>query len=51
MTLNALGVLILLSRIIPVKFEYKPMKNILLATIVMGIFLLIVHFLLSPRIM
>ncbi len=29
MTLNALGALILLSRVISVKFEYEPIKNIL----------------------
>ena len=46
MTLNALGALILLSRVISVKFEYKPVKNILCAAGFMGIFLLFIHFLL-----
>jgi O-antigen/teichoic acid export membrane protein len=46
MTLNAIGALILLSRIITVKFEYKPIKNILYAAVLMGIFLLFVHFIL-----
>jgi O-antigen/teichoic acid export membrane protein len=46
MTLNALGALILLSRVISVKFEYGPVKNILSAAGVMGIFLLCVYFLL-----
>jgi O-antigen/teichoic acid export membrane protein len=45
MTINAIGVLVLLSRSISVKFEYKSTKNILLATTIMGIFLLIIHFL------
>jgi O-antigen/teichoic acid export membrane protein len=44
MTLNALGALILLSRIITVKFEYNRIKNILCAAVLMGIFLLFVHF-------
>jgi O-antigen/teichoic acid export membrane protein len=46
MTLNALGALILLSRIIPVTIEYDPVKNILYAAGLMGIFLLFVRFLL-----
>jgi len=46
MTLNALGALILLSRIITVKFEYKPIKNILYAAVIMGIFLIFVNFIL-----
>jgi len=46
MTLNALGALILLSRIISVKFEYKPIKNILYAAGLMGVFLVCIHFLL-----
>jgi len=46
MTLNALGALILLSRVISVKFEYGPVKNILSAAGIMGIFLLCVYFLL-----
>jgi O-antigen/teichoic acid export membrane protein len=46
MTFNAVGALILLSRIISVKFEYDPVKNILYASGFMGIFLLCIHFLL-----
>jgi O-antigen/teichoic acid export membrane protein len=46
MTLNALGALIFLSRIIPLKIEYDPVKNILYAAGLMGIFLLFIHFLL-----
>jgi O-antigen/teichoic acid export membrane protein len=46
MTLNALGALIVLSRIISIKFEYGPVKNILYASGSMGIFLLIIHFVL-----
>jgi O-antigen/teichoic acid export membrane protein len=46
MTLNAIGALYLLSRIISVKFEYKPIKNILYAAGFMGIFLVFIHFLL-----
>jgi O-antigen/teichoic acid export membrane protein len=46
MTLNAIGALILLSRIISVKFEYKPIKNILYAAGLMGVFLVCIHFLL-----
>jgi len=44
MTLNALGVLILLSRIISIKFEYGTVKNMLIATGCMGLFLLFIHF-------
>jgi O-antigen/teichoic acid export membrane protein len=44
MTLNALGALILLSRIISIKFEYGAVKNIIYATGCMGIFLLFIHF-------
>jgi ABC-type iron transport system FetAB permease component len=46
MTLNALGALIILSRIISIKYEYGPVKNILYASGSMGIFLLIIHFVL-----
>ncbi|MCK9593417.1 MAG: flippase [Methanoregula sp.] len=46
MTLNATGALILLSRLISIKFEYGPIKNILYAANLMGIFLLCVYFLL-----
>ena len=48
MTLNALGALILLSRIISIKFEYGPIKNILYASGCMGIFLLCHSFSPSP---
>ena len=46
MTLNALGALILLSRVISVKIECEPLKNIVYASGIMGIFLLVIHFLL-----
>ncbi len=46
MTLNAVVALVLLSRIISIKFEYKHIKNILYATGLMGIFLICTHFLL-----
>jgi len=46
MTLNALGVLILLSRVISIKIEYGAVKHILYASGVMGIFLLFIYFLL-----
>jgi O-antigen/teichoic acid export membrane protein len=46
MTFNAVGALILLSRIIPVKFEYKPIKHILYSSCIMGIFLIFTHFIL-----
>ena len=46
MTFNALGALILLSRVISVKIEYEPVKNIVYASGIMGIFLLVIHFLL-----
>jgi O-antigen/teichoic acid export membrane protein len=46
MTLNAIGALFLLSRIISVKFEAKAIKNILCAAGLMGIFLVFIHFLL-----
>lgn len=44
MTFNAIGALILLSRIIPVKIELNPVKNIIFAAGGMGIFLLFIHF-------
>ena len=47
MALNALGALILLSRIISIKFEYRPLKNILYSAGCMGIFLLAIHSILS----
>jgi O-antigen/teichoic acid export membrane protein len=46
MTFNTVGALILLSRVISVKFEYEPVKNIIYASGIMGIFLLVLHFLL-----
>ena len=46
MTLNALIALFLLSRVISVKIEHRPVKNILFASVLMGIFLAAIHFLL-----
>lgn len=46
MIINSIVAYVLLSRIISVKIEYKAVKNILWATIVMGIFLLFVRILL-----
>jgi O-antigen/teichoic acid export membrane protein len=46
MTFNTVGALILLSRVISVKFEYESVKNIIYASGIMGIFLLVLHFLL-----
>jgi O-antigen/teichoic acid export membrane protein len=46
MTLNALIALFLLSRVISVKIEHGPVKHILSATGLMGIFLVVIHFLL-----
>jgi O-antigen/teichoic acid export membrane protein len=46
MTINGLGALYLLSRIISVKFEYEPVKHIVCASGIMGIFLLVIVFLL-----
>jgi O-antigen/teichoic acid export membrane protein len=46
MSINALGALILLSRIISVKFEYEAIKNILFAAGLMGIFLMFIRLLL-----
>jgi O-antigen/teichoic acid export membrane protein len=46
MTLNAVGVLFLLSRIISIKFEYEPVRNILSSAACMGVFLVAIHFLL-----
>ena len=45
-TFNAIGALVLLSRVISVKFEYGPVKNIISAAGLMGIFLVCIHFLL-----
>jgi O-antigen/teichoic acid export membrane protein len=44
MTLNALGALMFLSRVIAIKLEYEQVKNILYAAGCMGIFLLFIHF-------
>jgi O-antigen/teichoic acid export membrane protein len=46
MTLNALIALFLLSRVISVKIEHGPVKHILYASGIMGIFLIAIHFLL-----
>jgi len=46
MTINALGAHILLSRVILVKFEYNSIKNIIFASGIMGIFLMVIHFIL-----
>jgi O-antigen/teichoic acid export membrane protein len=46
MALNAVGAFILLSRVISVKIEYAPVKKILCAAVIMGIFLIMVKFLL-----
>jgi len=43
MTVNAIGALILLSRIISIKFEHRPVKNMIYAAGCMGIFLLFIH--------
>jgi len=43
MTLNACGALIFLSRIISIKFEHEPAKNMLYAAGCMGIFLLFIR--------
>ena len=47
MSLNATGALILLSRIISIKFDYGALKNILYASGCMGIFLLFIQVVLS----
>jgi O-antigen/teichoic acid export membrane protein len=44
MTLNAVGAFKLLSRIISVKFEKKPIKNILYSAGLMGVFLICIRF-------
>ena len=44
MTLNALIALFLLSRVISVKIEHGPVKHILYASGMMGIFLIAIHF-------
>jgi O-antigen/teichoic acid export membrane protein len=46
MSVNALGALILLSRVISVKFEFKSIKNILYATGIMGISVVCIYVLL-----
>jgi O-antigen/teichoic acid export membrane protein len=48
MTVNALGALIFLRRIISVKFEYRSIKNMFYAAGCMAVFLLFIHFLLPP---
>ena len=45
MTINAGGALVLLSRIISVKYEHKPIKHIVYAAGLMGIILVCVHLL------
>ena len=45
MTLNALIALFLLSRVISVKIEHGPVKHILYASGIMGIFLIAIYFL------
>jgi O-antigen/teichoic acid export membrane protein len=47
MIINAVGALTLLSRVISIKLEYTPAKHMLYASGCMGIFLLVIHFLLS----
>jgi O-antigen/teichoic acid export membrane protein len=46
MCINAIGALILLSRIISVKFEYEAIKNIIYAACLMGLFLVVIRLLL-----
>jgi O-antigen/teichoic acid export membrane protein len=43
MSINALGALILLSRVISVKFEYKSIKNIIYASGIMGIIVICIY--------
>ena len=43
MSINALGALILLSGVISVKFEYKPIKNIICASGIMGIIVVCIY--------
>ena len=43
MSINALGALILLSRVISVKFEYKSIKNIIYASGIMGIIVVCIY--------
>jgi O-antigen/teichoic acid export membrane protein len=49
MAVNAAGAYIVLSRVITVKIERNPVKNILCAAGVMGIFLMALQFLLPPK--
>ena len=44
-TLNAIGALLLLSRIISLKFEYGPVKHIVYASGIMGILLIVIRLL------
>ncbi len=46
MALNAAGAYILLSRVISIKIEYTPLRNMLCAAGIMGIFLLVTRFIL-----
>jgi O-antigen/teichoic acid export membrane protein len=46
MALNAVGAFILLSKVISVKIEYTPVKKILFSAGIMGIFLLVIRFML-----
>lgn len=46
MTINGLGAMYLLSRVITIKFEFEQLKNIVIASGFMGIFLMAIHFLL-----
>ncbi|MDD1681648.1 MAG: polysaccharide biosynthesis C-terminal domain-containing protein, partial [Methanoregula sp.] len=43
---NAIGAYVLLSRVISIKIEYQPLKNILYAAGVMGVFLFMIPYLL-----
>jgi O-antigen/teichoic acid export membrane protein len=43
MSLNAIGALILLSRVISIKFEYEPFKNIVYSSGIMGIVVLFIR--------
>jgi O-antigen/teichoic acid export membrane protein len=46
MTLNALGAILLLSRVISIKFEYETVKKIFSAAVLMGILLFVIRLLL-----
>jgi O-antigen/teichoic acid export membrane protein len=49
MTLNAIVALYLLSNIIRVKLEHRPVKNIVLASCAMGVLLLLIHIIFPPN--